>query len=511
MTDSCVVIYQSWEQDGVFRPSVTGQCDCDCACAPVAPSMRRSSQIEETVPFCLHPELDLFPVEGEFEAAITPLSSGPVVLNERALALLGEFKSAKRLQDLPASWKREKAIGEFMTSLVALSILVPVDCPIAPPIQQNGHMLSTWLHVTNACNMSCDYCYVHRTNEHMSPEVGRTAIDAAFRAALANGYKGVQLKYAGGEPTLRFSFVLKLHRYAQSLSAHYGLTLDGVVLSNASLLSRSMIESMRRARLRLMVSMDNLDALSRDNQRVFLNGQGCRHKVALAIDELLELGLVPDVSVTITRRNLSGLPALVEWLLARELPFSLNYYRDNGRISSETALSLQGQEEEFIATMQKVFRVVRTNLPERSLLGSLVDHSNLAFPHLYPCGVGHNYLVIDHQGNVTKCQMDMQHPVTTVFAEDPLADVINDQAGLQNVPVLQKDTCSKCKWRYWCAGGCPLLTYRTTGRYDTHSPYCDIYKRLYPGVVQLEGLRLLNGGAGSEVVRFEVRNSGNCD
>lgn len=49
-----------------------------------------------------------------------------------------------------------------------------------------------------------------------------------------------------------------------------------------------------------------------------------------------------------------------------------------------------------------------------------------------------------------------------------------DRLGVQNVLVEEKEGCRDCQWKYWCAGGCPLATYRATGRYDVKSPNCNI-------------------------------------
>ncbi len=108
-----------------------------------------------------------------------------------------------------------------------------------------------------------------------------------------------------------------------------------------------------------------------------------------------------------------------------------------------------------------------------------------------PCGAGQSYLVIDHHGRVAKCHMEIENPVTDIFAADPLAILRSDAIHLQNIRVEEKEGCRDCTWRYWCAGGCPLLTYRTTGRYDVKSPYCRVYKAIYPRLFRLEGLRLL--------------------
>ncbi|HEY4032612.1 MAG TPA: SPASM domain-containing protein, partial [Ktedonobacteraceae bacterium] len=107
------------------------------------------------------------------------------------------------------------------------------------------------------------------------------------------------------------------------------------------------------------------------------------------------------------------------------------------------------------------------------------------------CGVGRNYLVIDQRGGVAKCQADIKQTVTTIDRDDPLQVIRDDLKGIQSLSVDEKEGCRTCEWRYWCTGGCPLLTYRATGRYDVKSPNCNIYKALFPEVLRLEALRLL--------------------
>jgi uncharacterized protein len=99
--------------------------------------------------------------------------------------------------------------------------------------------------------------------------------------------------------------------------------------------------------------------------------------------------------------------------------------------------------------------------------------------------------VIDQHGGVAKCHMELERTVADISAADPLRLIREDQIGLQNPSVEEKQGCRDCAWRYWCAGGCPALTYRVTGRFDVKSPNCRIYKALFPEALRLEGLRLL--------------------
>jgi uncharacterized protein len=115
--------------------------------------------------------------------------------------------------------------------------------------------------------------------------------------------------------------------------------------------------------------------------------------------------------------------------------------------------------------------------------------------------VGQNYLVFDQNGQVAQCQMHIRKPITNAHAADPLAVIYSDKVGIQNISVEEKDDCKTCKWKFWCAGGCPLETFQATGRYDVKSPNCNIYKALFPEVLRLEGLRLLKYQNEPEVVR----------
>ena len=148
--------------------------------------------------------------------------------------------------------------------------------------------------------------------------------------------------------------------------------------------------------------------------------------------------------------------------------------------------------------MLAAFEVVENNLPEHSLLASLADRANLAVPHRRTCSVGESYLVFDQHGRVAKCQMQMDQPITDISAEDPLTLVQEDQFGIQNVSVEDKDDCRDCQWKNYCSGGCPLEAHRATGRYDRKSPNCAIYQAIFPEVLRLEGLRLLENVANAE-------------
>ena len=454
---------------------VRAEDDCACAGPFLSPAALFAPESRD---WRITPVLYRASLPDAHELVFNP--TGPtsvVVLNKSARAILDAYHQPHTLTD------------DIAHQLAALHLLTPIQNQKSE-IQSQPSMLTAWLHVTNACNLRCAYCYLDKTGEAMTEDVGRAAVEAVFRSAQVNSFRAIKLKYAGGEPTLNFGLVQAIHAYALQKAAKAGLELREVVLSNGVALAQAVLDWLRDEQVRLMISLDGVGKMH-DAQRAFINGRGTFALVARSLDRALERGLTPHLSITITARNADRLPEAVAFAIERDLPFNLNFYRENDCAAS--AADLAADHTRLIAGIKDAFAVIEANLPRRRLIDALVDRSAFDAPHQHPCGAGRNYLVIDQRGGVARCQMEIERPVTDVLAEDPLAAIRARTQDFQNAPVDEKD-CRECTWRYWCAGGCPLLTFRATGRNDVKSPYCNVYRALYPDVLKLEGLRLLKWG-----------------
>lgn len=465
--------------------------ETDCAC-PVQDerSSLTHSQIEN-VSYRSVPTLYIERLSNSFCAAFDPNGCIDVaVLNQPAKDLLNVFSHPISLENGVRLAGNPVSGLHVVQRLAQLGLLEPVGIEPTPRPTQS-QTLTAWLHITNDCNLDCPYCYVHKSPDRMSLEQGRRSVEAVFRSAVANGFRRVKLKYAGGEATLNFPLVLALHDYAEELAAKHELELLGVVLSNGVAIGSRAIEEMKVRGIRLMISLDGVHG-SHDTQRSFVNGRGSFTHVERTLDRLAAHDFIPSISITLSRRNLDGLPAVVDYVLQRDLPFTLNFYREND--CSASFADLAYGDEKVIAAMKAAFAVTEANLPPYSLMDRLLDLTRLDAPHDRTCGVGHSYMVINHRGGVAKCHMELERTITDVSVMDPLRLIRVDQTGIQNLPVREKEGCKDCTWRNRCAGGCPALTYRVTGRYDVKSPNCRIYKALFPEVLRLEGLRLLKYG-----------------
>ena len=461
----------------------------NCACPepltvpPLPPTPRPNTA------WHIAPSLQRYPLPASHEVAFSPLSGSHVlVLHPQASATLDRFKE-RVAPFFTQGWPddQHKLVREFQQ----YGLIVPVGAmPELPPSESAA--LTAWLHVTNECNLRCDYCYVSKTPDAMTSETGRRAVEMIFRTAAGHGFPMVKLKYAGGDALLNFRLIGELHQLGTELAQTYGLTFTDTILTNGVALTNGMLEMVRDRNIALSISIDGIGEVH-DSQRKFANGRGSFTYVVRAIDRAIAAGVAPYLSITVTGRNAGALPQIVSFALDRGLRFNLNFYRDQD--CSSDFVNLRGEEDRLIAGMLAAFAAIEERIPAYRLIDGLVDRSAFHAGHQHACGAGHSYMVIDHHGAVARCQMEIERPVTTVYANDPLKEIRLYADGFQNLPAIEKEGCRECTWRNWCAGGCSLQTYRVTGRNDVKSPYCNVYKALFPVLLRLEGLRLLKWGS----------------
>jgi uncharacterized protein len=481
----------------------------DCACAvsgqaaaAAIPAVSAATALADDRAWASGPEVLEIRLDPEHMLLFNPVGDGnPAVLNQAAYGIFRRFKAPASLREILAARLDEGAgaskptasevtAGEVTATfarLRQLSLISPDGAPAGPAFA-DSRVLTAWLHVTNACNLRCPYCYVHKSPEGMDEATGTAAVEAIVGSAVRHGLTGVKLKYAGGEASLNHRLMVALHRLASERTAQHGLRLDATLLTNGVALPDALIETLMAEGIRVMISLDGVGD-QHDRQRPTINGKASFPLVERTIEKLAKRGLAPHLSITITSRNAEGLADVVRFALDRDLTFSLNLFRDNE--CAANVADLQYTEQAIIEAMLGAFDVIGERLPRWSVLGAVLDRGQLLERRQRSCGVGQDYVVIDQRGAVAKCHMEIERTLGDVFTDDPLQLVRADRSSALNLAVEEKEGCRSCAWRYSCSGGCTVATFRATGRYDVKSPNCNIYKAIYPAALRLEGLRLL--------------------
>ncbi len=481
--------------DSVARPQIlhspmdlshAGQCDCGPACVLAlrhhAPTLLPAEPLVAQAP--------LYPISSQGEWQVTFNPAGPVgvvALNATACRVLAAFDIPTcvdglpaRLVDLPAAAAQEAA-----HTLTQVGLLRPLITPSTQPA--SSPILSAWLHISETCNLHCPYCYVPHRPRTATPEMGQHAVDRLVDLATRHNYTALQVKYAGGEPTLNLPAVWATHDHAVRRTAEAGLELQEVLLTNGVDLSDATLSLVAQAGMGLVISLDGGPA-HHSQTRNRPDGSRTYDSVVSTIDRALAHGLRVDISITLTALNLDGVPDAVAFALSRNLPFSLNFYRDchTGQKMARAVLShLQPDPDRLIQVIGRALALADQHLSYPLPFTGILDRARLDLPHHYPCSAGRDYLAIDPRGRVAACQMLLEEPWADLEDADPLATVRRRGENTFK-SVLDRPDCRYCQWQTACSGGCPLL--RQT---PLHHSYCRVYRTLLPELVRLEGKRLI--------------------
>ncbi len=135
------------------------------------------------------------------------------------------------------------------------------------------------LHVTQQCNMACDYCIAPKTSGFMSHETAFKVADMALAYALHHGNKITCLSFYGGEPLLCKELIYDTIDYCNHLSHESNVLFTYRATTNGTLVDDRFIERCKTAGLRLALSIDGtMDA--HDKHRRFYNGGTTFEEVA---------------------------------------------------------------------------------------------------------------------------------------------------------------------------------------------------------------------------------------
>ncbi len=310
-------------------------CDCsggDCACS--LPSLQNQHLQNENVKsldimrYICSPDSEQLNLDEEYAVCYGPYH--PVtVLNKTAFSIFSSFKQPITINQVRNKanelWGKEEA-NATIQELLAANLVVPEGSTFE--LTNSSKTLTAWLHITDRCNLRCTYCYLPHVRKDMSFAVGCAAIDATFRSAAIHGYNDVRLKYAGGEALLCFPRIVELHDYSVKIAEKMGISVSGVIFTNGTLLTSKIAKSIQSLGLELMISLDGIGQYH-DQQRPYAGGHGTFEDVQRAVNNSLDIGLIPHISITVSGQNVAGLPELLSWVLDRKLPFSINFYREN--------------------------------------------------------------------------------------------------------------------------------------------------------------------------------------
>ncbi len=330
--------------------------------------------------------------------------------------------------------------------------------------------------ITRNCNLDCLHCRASSVKQcepdELTTEEGKALIDNIA------GFAKPVLILSGGEPLERPD-VYELAAYGDKAG------LRVVLATNGTLVSREAAQKLKDVGIkRVSISIDGACAKSHD---AFRGLTGCFDQALAGIENLKAAGLSFQINTTITKRNLTEIPAIADlgiglgadalhiFLLVptgrgkeiegdeippEEYERVLNWFYDKQK---EVTISLKA------TCAPHYFRIMRQRARQEGIKITPQTHGFEAMTK--GCLGGSGFCFISYKGDVCPC--GYLPALAGNVRKQSFKDIWFNSAVFADMrdANLLKGKCGRCEYRKVCAG-CRARAYAATGDYLEEEPYC---------------------------------------
>jgi radical SAM protein with 4Fe4S-binding SPASM domain len=323
------------------------------------------------------------------------------------------------------------------------------------------HISALHLHLTNKCNLSCSYCY-RQSNPYLPIRHGADDFIQWLQQLKPYSTDDCTITFAGGEP-------LVFPEFEAVAVAIKVLGFSSFLMTNGILLRKHDIAFYRDSLDEIRVSLDGGDELTHGSTR----GSGHFEKVVSNIHWLLDGGVIPNVQMTLTKRNMNSATLLRE-RLPREVNIRYTPMFPMGRADRERSVLAP---DDFITPAE--FFEFQNSLVDAEGKRTFNRHSEKS--KKTGCFAGRSNISVDDNGDVYPCHlfhMD-KFKMGNIFSNS-VAEIMRCEQNSIFVKEMHVDNnnavCKNCSVRYLCGGGCKANTLHATGDFHGRDSLCSFLK-----------------------------------
>jgi len=385
--------------------------------------------------------------------------------------LLARWSEAgERTRDEATAWLTdlsEAERAEFFEGLLKRRVIVPGNgaAPRGPGVHASEAKIplkTLILHVTEACNLRCTYCYQAEGKDReagggqqaMSREVAQRAVEFLFEHS--GPLEELVIVFFGGEPLLNFDVIRFVVELVTEKAKGTGKRVSFALTTNGTVLTDEIVRFLDEKNIGVTVSMDGYQAVH-DRYRRFPDDRPSYEIILTKVKGLLERPHSRPVVARVTVAEQAG--------RVREI---LRHLLGLGFVEAGFAPVTTGHpdfqlDDAAMDLLLEEFKGLATEFVDAAREGRFLGFSNLIDLLVslhqgevmnYPCGAGLGLFSVDPEGRLYLCQR------FTGQEDFRMGDVVGgfDRERLarfrQQAEISNKEECKECWARTICTGGC---------------------------------------------------------
>lgn len=317
------------------------------------------------------------------------------------------------------------------------------------------------------CNFNCWYCYERKiADSRMSPDILESVkklVDKIFREndSLENFY----LSFFGGEPLLHFDDVVApLIDYISHAARCMDVNLSVNFTSNGFLITRSMIEKLRRLKTSFQITLDGGRQMH-DKTRFSKGGSGSYDGIIRNVKRLLANGINVILRINFTQKNIDSV-----WHIVYDIAEIDTLHKKYLNVDLQRVW--QDRKHEYDDTEETADKI-RASLREK---GFTVSTNNLFQDVKSSCyGDKKNTMLVNFNGDVFGCtarDFTLENRIG-FLCEDGSIKLEEEKYELRMKAKFSQRVCHTCRIAPLCGGGCRQQAVEHYGMNECYYEYSD--------------------------------------
>lgn len=357
---------------------------------------------------------------------------------------------------------QEPLLGKHLEALQSLEDWEQEQNPNVKSGELKFGISQVSLNVTQICNLKCVYCAAGGDGTYGDP-INRVNVEKTlpqlkyFIENLPPGRK-FKVNLVGGEPLLYPEAVLLIGTYVQQLCAERGLQSQIAIVTNGTLITPEVIDTLVKIRASVSVSLDGPGSIN-DRVRPMKTGKPVTETVVRGLEQLLlvknSLASLGVVSVFGAHNN--EVVKAYEFLSPFDLDWMDFVFANEEKDERIHERYLQQMQEIAALAWKKGGEAEISRIRNYRFIFDVLDDQQRIENY---CGAGKSYLAIDAKNQLYPCVWTAGNKSELVGS----GSVINTEklTELQK-PLIELNNCQTCWARYICGGGCMAIHEVHTG------------------------------------------------